>query len=478
MDLHNLLQRQLKRLGISEDRIPELQQWQSFLDKINRTYTEVDQERYLLERSMEVSSKETTDLNEKLARAQEIAHLGYWTFDNESKIITWSNEMYKMFGVKFEEKIPTNDELMNCISNADQKTLNLLLDKAFKNGENYEFEVKIQTFDGNERWCFFAGNPHVPKDKSPIRFISGIGMDITARKLAEFELHKLNQQLISSARRAGMSEVATSILHNVGNILNSVNVSVGLIQKSIEEIDIRSLYVVLNMLLSHIEDLKNYLENDPKGKLLPEYITESKPHMEAKFDSITAEISRLHENITHIKNIVAMQGTLSGAAGMMEEVNISATIDSALEINASSLNKNEISIDKELNNTLILITDKNKVMQILVNLIQNAKDAILSGDTQNKTKTIKIQMKPTDDFLNITIEDNGMGIASQNLTKIFSFGFTTKQKGHGFGLHSSALLAKELGGSLHAESDGLGMGARFILSLPFVTIKERSPVDA
>lgn len=478
MELHNLLHRQLKRLGLSMEGIPDLKQWQSFIDKINRTYTEVDQERYLLERSMEVSSRETTELNKKLERAQEIAHLGYWTYDKETGIITWSNEMYKMFGVNFDEKIPSYDILMNCINFEDRNILNVLIEKAFTEGENYELEAKIQTFNGEERWCFFAGNPHINKDKSPIRFISGIGMDITARKLAEFELHKLNQQLISSARRAGMSEVATSILHNVGNILNSVNISVGLIQKSIEEIDIQSLYSVLRMLLDNLNDLKNYLENDPKGKLLPEFIAEVKPHIEKQFESIISEIHRLHDNVTHIKNIVAMQGTLSGVSGMMEDVSISDTINSALEINLSSLNKNEIKLDKDLKDGLMLITDKNKVMQILVNLIQNAKDAILSADMLNKTRTIKIQMKPTEDFLNIIVEDNGMGIAFENLTKIFSFGFTTKQKGHGFGLHSSALLAKELGGSLHAESDGIGTGARFILSLPMVTMKERSMVDA
>jgi signal transduction histidine kinase len=385
--------------------------------------------------------------------------------------------MYKMFGVKFEEKIPSYDQLMNCINSEDRNVLSVLLDKAFNSGENYEFEAKVKTFAGEERWCFFAGNPHVIKGL-PIRYISGIGMDITSRKLAEFELHKLNQQLISSARRAGMSEVATSILHNIGNILNSVNVSVGLIKKSIDDIDILSLYSVMDMFIENIHDLKNYLQNDPKGKLLPEFIIESKPYMQKQFTTIASEIQRLNDNVTHIKNIVAMQNTLSGASGVMEEINVASVIESAIEINASTLNKNEIFLDKEFLDSLVLISDKNKVMQILVNLIQNAKDAIIYSDTQNKKKIIKIKMKIINDTLEITIEDNGTGIAFENLTKIFSFGFTTKQKGHGFGLHSSALLAKELGGSLHAESDGLGLGARFILALPLVTTNERSAVDA
>lgn len=477
MEIHHLLQRQLKRLGITAEQVPELSQWKSFLEKVHRTYTDADQERYLIERSMEVSSRETNELNEKLERAQRIAHLGYWTYDKVSGVITWSNEMYVMFGVKLDQSIPTYDELIERIDPEDRNILNILLERAFATGENYELEAKIKTFQNEYRWCYFVGNPHKNADRSPITFISGIGMDITARKLAEFELHKLNQQLLSSARRAGMSEVATSILHNVGNILNSVNVSVGLIQKAIVDLDISSLFAVIQLMNEHIDDLKNFMTNDPKGKLLPEYMNEAKIHIAKQIADANHEIIRLTDNVKHIKNIVAMQGTLSGASGLMEEVSIADIINSAVEINAASMNKKDISLKIDCRESVVLITDKNKIMQILVNLIQNAKDALIFSST-HEPKMITVKMEKTQDEVHIVVEDNGIGIAKENLTKIFSFGFTTKQKGHGFGLHSSALLAKELGGSLHAESNGIGSGSRFILDLPLITEKERSTVDA
>ena len=68
--------------------------------------------------------------------------------------------------------------------------------------------------------------------------------------------------------------------------------------------------------------------------------------------------------------------------------------------------------------------------------------------------------------MKISYIDNGIGIPADNLTRIFGHGFTTRKEGHGFGLHSGALAAKELGGALTVESDGPGKGATFTLEFP------------
>ncbi len=105
------------------------------------------------------------------------------------------------------------------------------------------------------------------------------------------------------------------------------------------------------------------------------------------------------------------------------------------------------------------------IEQILVNLIRNAKYAVAHSSSPIKRVIVSI-LSPADKWVQIQIQDNGVGIAPENLNRIFAHGFTTKQVGHGFGRHSSALAAKEMGGALHAHSDGLGHGTLFTLELP------------
>jgi signal transduction histidine kinase len=115
--------------------------------------------------------------------------------------------------------------------------------------------------------------------------------------------------------------------------------------------------------------------------------------------------------------------------------------------------------------------DKHKVLQILVNLIRNAKHSF-DGVKEDK-KQITLGITKTDDRLQIAITDNGIGIPPENLLRIFNHGFTTKKNGHGFGLHSGALTAKELGGTLTAFSEGTGRGSKFTLEFPITEEKDR-----
>ena len=112
-----------------------------------------------------------------------------------------------------------------------------------------------------------------------------------------------------------------------------------------------------------------------------------------------------------------------------------------------------------------MAVDKHSVLQILLNLLRNAEEAI--DDAGKPEKLIRVRIRRYgDDRVRIEVSDTGVGLAPENLTRIFAHGFTTKPHGHGFGLHSGALAAKQLGGALWAESDGPGLGATFTLELP------------
>lgn len=292
----------------------------------------------------------------------------------------------------------------------------------------------------------------------------------TNAALTQYENYKknveLNDQVITLARRAGMADIATFVLHNIGNILNSVNVIVGLLKESTEKPLFSNLSAIANLLKENKDHLATYLSEDEKGKLIPDYLIELTKEINNERGRNEQELQRLNEFIQHIGEIVAAQQSISGVSGVSEKIFLPDLIHKAIEMYKSTTEKRDIQIENQFNCNIFLNTDKSKLLQILVNLLQNATDSLsLRHELPEKRIVIKNNQQ-LNSHVEIIISDNGVGILPEDLTKIFSFGFTTKQHGHGFGLHSSALAAKELGGSLHAQSEGKGKGADFILTLP------------
>lgn len=467
MITHPLLLRQLKRIGLTEEKAPTVEEWQKILERINRTYQEGDQERYLNEIAIEVSSRETSELNKKFEYAQKIAELGYWYYDRDNGQIIWSKEMYSLFGCDPTKSIPSHEEIMMMFENDSRFLLENLMHNAITAGESFELEAKLKTLPNHPyQWLYLAVEPYKSSTDKTCHTLSGVAINITRRKESEAEMHMLNQQLISSAHRAGMAEIATSVLHNIGNVLNSVNISAGLLYKYMQDLDLSSMAKVINLIEDNLQNLQRYFTEDPKGKMIPHYLSEVKQILADTETKIDNEFQRLNDNIIHIKDIVAMQNTLSGVSKLIEKVTIISLINAALSLNEESFTKNRIKIINQCEYQPELMTDKNKIMQILINLLQNAKDALINGDP-NKEKQITIATQAiSNDKIAIKVTDTGHGISPENISRLFSFGFTTKEKGHGFGLHSSALLAKELGGELTAESKGINCGATFTIILP------------
>ncbi|MDX1900976.1 MAG: MHYT domain-containing protein [Gammaproteobacteria bacterium] len=277
----------------------------------------------------------------------------------------------------------------------------------------------------------------------------------------------LNQQMLLTARQAGMAEVAASVLHNVGNVLNSVNVSSFMISEKVQNSKLSTL-IDLNKL---IEDNKNhfdeFVKNDPRGKKLPDFIHSLTHHWKIERDSLNSEIAILLKNIEHIRNIIATQQDISRVSDSEQVISIINVLDECMLMTGIDNPKCQIQIKKDYESIKPVVVDKAKVLQILVNLIQNAKDAL--SQSQNEDKFILIKVTHNKHYFSIEITDNGAGISSADLTKIFAYGFTTKKKGHGFGLHTSAIYAKEMAGSLRVSSLGKGKGASFILELPYNT---------
>jgi ligand-binding sensor domain-containing protein/signal transduction histidine kinase len=289
--------------------------------------------------------------------------------------------------------------------------------------------------------------------------------EIEERKRIQLEAEQIHVQLLDASRQAGQAEVASSVLHNVGNVLNSVNVSTNLIAERLRGLRVGSLSQAAQMMQEHMGDIGPFLTTDEKGRQLPQYLEKLARHLGREQEELLREIKDLAGNVDHIKEIVAMQQTYAKAAGLLETVPVSELVESSLRMDAASFERHGVKVVREFREVPPVLVDKHKVLQILVNLLHNARNACDESGREDKQVTLRIR-RSTDQTVAIEVADNGIGIAPENWTNIFSHGFTTRQSGHGFGLHSAALAAQEMGGTLSAQSDGLGTGATFILEIP------------
>jgi C4-dicarboxylate-specific signal transduction histidine kinase len=291
-------------------------------------------------------------------------------------------------------------------------------------------------------------------------------VEIAQRERTQAEMEKTHKELLKVSRAAGMSEVATGVLHNVGNVLNSINISASIVAEHLNEFNIVNIARAANLMRDHADDIGNFMTNDPKGKQLPDYLTQLATHLSTEQSLLVKEIGFVKMKIGHIKEIVAAQQNYGKVVGLEERVKVEGLIEDVFRIHASELAQHEVKIRHDYAPGLPeILVDKHKVLQILLNLLSNAKHAVV--DSGQKEKQVTIRVTNGNDKIRIAMSDNGVGITPLNLRKIFNHGFTTwKQGGHGFGLHSGALAAKEMGGSLLAQSDGQGQGATFTLEIP------------
>jgi PAS domain S-box-containing protein len=294
--------------------------------------------------------------------------------------------------------------------------------------------------------------------------------DISARKQTHDELERAQKQLMTASRQAGMAEVATNVLHNVGNILNSVNISASLVTERVKQSKVISVPRMAALLTEQGAALGEFLTKDERGKRVPEYLTALGEQLMGDRSVALEELASLRDNLEHIKDTVAMQQSYAKLCGVVERIAVTDLVEDSLRLNAGAFVRHGVTLRREFGEVEPITVDRHRVLQILVNLVRNAKYACDESGRADKLLTLRIE--PLADGVRICVIDNGAGIRPENMSRLFTHGFTTRASGHGFGLHSAALAAQELGGSLRAQSDGPGCGATFILDLP------RNQVDA
>lgn len=407
---------------------------------------------------------------EELRRLQEAAlrsAANIIVITNRAGNIVWTNPAFsRITGFTAEEVLGKNPRLLkNATAAATHYPAGYYetMWKKISNGEVWHGEFLNLRKDGSELAEEATITP-VPNEKGQITHFVAVKQDITTRKHAEEELRKAQRELVELSRQAGMAEVATGVLHNVGNVLNSVNVAATCMAGRLRKSKTSSVQRVAQLLREHEKDLVRFFTEDARARQLPGFLTQLSEHLAVEQSQTLGELAELQKHIDHIKEIVVMQQNFAKVSQLTETLAVTHVIEDALRINTTALARHDIEIQRDFAATPVIKVDKHKLLQVLINLLNNAKQACDGVERDDKQITLRVLQ--ANDRVQISVSDNGVGIPKENLTRIFNHGFTTKKTGHGFGLHSGALAAREMGGQLHVTSDGPGHGATFTLELP------------
>jgi len=390
------------------------------------------------------------------------APIGIAHADRRGKILRCNQSFWNMLGY---EPVDLKDRTIADITHADDVARVAAELKRLWSGEVQfvDLEKRYIRKDGSFLWVRMTTALVREGDGKPQYSVEFL-RDISARKESAEELERVHKQLMTASRQAGMAEVATNVLHNVGNILNSVNISASLVIERVKQSKAPGVSRVAAMLQEQGAGLAQFIAGDERGKRIPEYLTSLGEQLLSDQKMELVELASLRENLEHIKDTVAMQQSYAKLCGVTETVAVVDLVEDSLRLNAGAFVRHGVTLQREFGEVPPITVDKHKVLQILVNLVRNAKYACDESGKSDKLITLRIEKAPAG--VRICVIDNGVGIPAENMSRLFTHGFTTRADGHGFGLHSGALAAQELGGSLRVTSEGPGRGAAFILELP------------
>ncbi len=442
-----------------EEQRKDLEKLNEDLEKLNKHLDEKVEDRT---RKLAESESKFRTLFEKSADA---ILLG-----NEQEFFDCNPAMLKMMGCETKEELlllspyEVSPETQPDGSDSAEKLHEYYRGALEKGSEHFEWVNK--RVDGSEFnteiviTSFPLGEKHV---------LHKVFRDITERKQTEDALRDAQLKLVETAHSAGMAEIATGVLHNIGNILNSVNISTEEISLTLKNSKLRGFLKANEMVKKNMDRLSAFFNEDPKGKLIPGYYISLGDAIFDEHDLMLEEIKALTTKVSMMRDVISTQQNYAKASLYTEDVVITDIIEDAIKLQVASLNKQGVKIKREYIHSPTGMVPKVKLVHVLTNLIKNGKEAMSQNAKEHKTQDMVIRMEQIEENTSeIRIYDNGCGIKKENLDKIFNHGFTTKEHGHGFGLHTCANFMTEMGGSLLAESDGEGKGSVFIVRFPLV----------
>jgi len=399
-------------------------------------------------------------LSVRFAIATRAANAGVWEWNERTGENWWNETLYGIYGLPLASAPPPHSTRLGMIHPDDRAMAQSNLERILNGLGQVHVQFRLIRPDG--RIAHLDAVATRVTDAAMDRRIIGITLDITERVAAEERERQLQKQLREASYQSGMAEVATGVLHNVGNILNSLGVSSSTVRARLRTSQFDRVARVAGMLDANRDTLRDFFASDPRGQRLPQYLSALSGRLRNDIDDLGHELDAIDGHIQYLREIVQAQQSFARNGGAEEAVNVRELLATALTLKGQELH--DVQITRDIPDLPEVWTDRYKLLQIIVNFVGNASDAIAGNEPAKKQ--IAIRARLTDDWLEIAVEDFGVGIAPDLLGRIWEFGFTTKTHGHGFGLHSAAVAAQQLGGSVTASSPGPGQGACFSVKIP------------
>lgn len=282
-------------------------------------------------------------------------------------------------------------------------------------------------------------------------------------KLRTQQLYETQRKLLREAHAAGINQVTTEILHNVGNIVNSIGLSIDVMKDSFTEDEFNQFKEVMRILEQKIQ------HRDLNGlEAILEFVRVFGTKTQRDMNSLKSVLESLEKFVVHLRRLTEVQKLQLPNVPYEAEVNLDLLIQDSLHL--AGLNGPDnfgVEVHPGIKKIGRFISDEHRLMQIFVNLLVNAKHAVFASRPQDRK--IAILARVVGQSLVLTIEDNGCGIKKEDLRNLFQAGFTTKAEGNGLGLHNSANQIRFLGGEIGVFSYGESQGAIFTIRLPYRT---------
>jgi sensor domain CHASE-containing protein len=277
-------------------------------------------------------------------------------------------------------------------------------------------------------------------------------------------LSEYRKKVLDSAHRSGMEEVASEVLHNVGNAVNSASCSVEMLRERLSESKASGLDRAAAMLREQAPRAGEFFTVDPRGPKLISYLVDVNEALKREQIEQQADVDRLFETVRHIRDVIAAQQSYTGQSEFRQEVALASMVDEVLLLNHEQLLTSRIEVEVDLPPLPDLRLNKSKTTQVLVNLVRNAIQAMQNENGRPRVLTITAHLID-ETGIEIEVADTGHGFDEDVRRKLFAHGFTTKPNGNGFGLHYCANAVQGSGGHITAESPGPGCGATFRVRL-------------
>lgn len=328
----------------------------------------------------------------------------------------------------------------------------------------YEGECRIRHRDGREIWFLVRGSV-VCDEQGQVTGFSGSSTDITQRKLAELELEKARKEALARAHKIGKAEFATTVLHNIGNVLSSVNVASSNMREIVNRSKLTNLTSGFQMIQENIGNLADFLTSDQRGQMLPDYLTKACDMMVKDLEELKTSAYSITNKIGLMRDIIETQQSLAKSEERLQNRPIPDLIEEALTIQSESLKRYQVKVKRAYKTEVKVTVPVARFLHVLINLFKNASEAMRTMPEDKRVLRIEVT-EAKDERICMDIQDSGEGINAEELEQLFTHGFTTKEDGHGFGLHYCKKAIEEIGGSIAVSSEGKQCGATFSLCFP------------